>query len=102
MNNNRINEEMAKLDWFETKIEAGILYGRNDGCWMSVDCYWNDLNAVHRVLRKASDARLRDIGHELELVCGTKLHPWVMLLKATSAQKCEAILKALGKWEEEE
>lgn len=59
--------------------------------------YLNDLNALHEIERMLTGTLWDTYIERLEDITGTRHLVW-----ATAAQKCEALLRTLGLWEEEE
>ena len=94
MTDERMVEELARIDGW-VNIEFDML-----GAPMGVPpSYLNSHDAVQRVIDKLSDDHLLDYSELLSFVMGFKFITW-RDHKATPRQKCEAILKAVGKWEE--
>lgn len=63
--------------------------------------YLNDLNAMHEAEKTLTVDQLID--HAERLGASSNEMPiksWVVLLRATSAQRAEAFLRTIGKWEE--
>ena len=115
MTKKRIIEYMARLD---EVIIYSDLWSDGGKWWTAIDGnvgrinipnYTEDLNAVHRVLCGLSDNQVEVIFEWLSvIILGVEwdgdnwLHNnYEHLIKATAAQLCEAILKAVGKWSED-
>ena len=108
---------------------AGAIYGDNCSVKLVVNpqpehCRWgdkllltpdylNDLNAMHeaeKVLtpsqeeREYCEGRWVEYGRNLSAVCGYSKHEQVhfgwLVYHATAAQRAEAFLRTIGKWEE--
>ena len=116
MKTERQIEEMARLDGWEYDAELEVfkkdqtpllpLFAFNNGshCHAQIPDYLHDLNACHRVLKGLDNQQLHDFYHELhdvildyDLLFGD-YDPSILL--ATAEQVTEAILRAVGKWEE--
>jgi len=112
MKEQRIIEEMARLDpYIEAQefryYEFGKCRVRNRRfrTFQSVPDYLNSHDACQRVIDKMDAINLEDYWSYLGMITvigqvrnGSEFcHFWK--LKATPRQKCEAILKAYGKWE---
>ena len=104
----RIIDEMVKMDaWFLNLCE-NYKDPWNNPHVVSKPNYLNDHNAVQRVIDGITDDRtlgsydtlLVDITIRDAKKQGGWWSPIGAKMKATPAQKCEAILKATGKWED--
>jgi hypothetical protein len=95
----KIIEEMAKLEEVELLVGTKKPEAHHERFNLNKSSYdyLTDHNAVYRVLKKASPAKLWDIVAILNRELGTQ----GQVLRATPRQKCEAILKACGRWEAE-
>ena len=65
---------------------------------VSVPDYLNDLNAMHDAERILSPTSEIEWHNQLQNVCGCS---WRVMIRATAAQRAEAFLRTLGRWEEE-
>jgi hypothetical protein len=74
------------------------LAGRVELCGISVPDYPNDLNAMHEAEKVLGDCEIkwRQFQDWLYVVCEPHRHA----LHATAAQRAEAFLRTIGKWEE--
>lgn len=106
----RISEEMATLDGY---LRVAVHYPNgsirveiSDNHYKTICGYLNCHNAVQRVVGKLSDV---DTANAVNCLCDVLGIPAKFpmgcvqdldrLMKASPTQKCEAVLKALGKWE---
>jgi hypothetical protein len=79
--------------------------------WIALPDYLHDLNAMHKAEKVIGYVnRLNYPAQLFDVVCRTsgewqkvfnKIHPDAWALQATSAQRAEAFLRTIGKWEEE-
>ena len=107
MDEKMIIEEMARLDGYKKfkkpKIfDYGWAWGIHNGGLIRIDDlpdYLTDHNAVQRVIDGLDDFRFMAYGLCLQDVVEQFVQGYAML-KATCPHKCEAILKATGKWED--
>ena len=99
MTKDAINQAMAELDGWKLSPSAGYKWTSPDGkreLRLPHD-YTEDLNAVARVVGK-----LR-VGHVINYrmrLCEIYTGCGDAYIDATAAQRCEAILRAVGKWVE--
>lgn len=101
----KIIEKMAMIefgDLFEEVANRAVwLRNKNDQQWYVIRNYISDHNDVQRVLNGFSGKQL--VAYSRELHNKTKNRSQTDYLracfKATPIQKCEAILKSLGRWE---
>ena len=95
-----INQAMARLDgWEYHPSEDTHIYQwrREDREWFrSPPDYTEDLNAVARVVGKLNAVCRRLYRECLTHMCAGILY----IADATALQRCEAILRAVGKWVE--
>ena len=94
-----INQAMAELDGF--KKNRGAWHRPEQPYFESIDTfdYTLDLNAVARVVEKLSPDQWRQYRANIIRSClesEFEIDP----IDATAAQRCEAILRAVGKWVE--
>lgn len=61
--------------------------------------YFGDLNALHEAEKKLTPGESSYYAGELRKALGFHQHTYFDLLHATAPQRCEAVLKTLGKWE---
>ena len=117
MKDERIIEEMARLDGYAV---GGVIFKElRDGkeiltSWHQdkrggghiIPNYLTDHNACQRVIDGMDATTMQRYVHELHLICDANqvrsLSEFIhfCILKATPRQKCIAILRAYGKWEE--
>lgn len=97
----RQNDELIKIDgWVNIEFDfMGMPIGYPPN-------YLDSHDAVQRMIDGFDDVRLnRYLCHLADIVSGEeKAYPncWLEeIVKATPAQKCEAILKAFGKWDDD-
>ena len=63
--------------------------------------YYGDLNAIHEAESQLTGAQCLEFEKHLNAVTGYFKHiTHFVLIHATAPQRCEAFLKALGKWVE--
>jgi hypothetical protein len=95
MTTEAMNQAMAELDGW--KIQYGIVFDQtNRLCgWSDVPTYTEDLNAVARVVGKLGPITIYRYKKALKHTCGGYYFKGI---DATAAQRCEAILRANGKW----
>ena len=92
-----INQAMAELDGWKVSPSAGYRWTSPDGkreLRLPHD-YTQDLNAVARVVGKIGVVERR-----LHRECLRHMCAGVFQCDATALQRCEAILRAVGKWVE--
>ena len=108
MNNQRMVEELAKIDGF-TKPYDDVWYNKHGSTHQYVDLhdYLTSHDAMQRLIDGLDEDQLNRYRIELQRVIffgGGEVRvgdiPTSILL-AKSAQKAEALLKALGLWSEE-
>ncbi len=113
MNPEQIRIAMAEVDgWKKLQMGGGILRGfsperDNEHDFDNVPCYDNDLNAVHEVEKKILDSWQRQDSFvrylhsqgdsTMPFESGTLVKQFP-IVNATALQRCEAILRTLGKW----
>lgn len=114
MTPNAINQAMAELEGWEVKSQGshmtypwcmyrnGALYGAGwrseDAAWINIPGnYTEDLNAVARVVGKINTVERRLYRECLTHMCAGILY----IADATATPRCEAVLRACGKWVEE-
>lgn len=89
-----INKAMAELDGWEPTTDGGICWDINGNPIITYPPYTDDLNAVARVVGKL-DCMARTLYRaELRGVCIFRYDE----IDAPARQRCEAILRAVGKW----
>jgi hypothetical protein len=97
----KIAEACGWTDFSRAKHEGAIQYGRKPlSCYDSweVPDYLNDLNAMHEAEKTLDDDLDLDYSENLEIVTGGDMSKY---RSATAAQRAEAFLRTIGKWEEE-
>lgn len=63
--------------------------------------YLNDLNAMHEAEKVLTDEQLADMAETLGVDADdAPADSWRLLLRATAAQRAEAFLKTIFKWEQ--
>ena len=106
MTDKQIMEAMAILDGIQSevvnetsdRISAGGRIRLRDGKRVNrLPEYLSSLDAVQRVINELSYDELDEAEGYLYIASGSD---YAEMLKLTPRQKCEAILKAVGKWEE--
>ena len=99
MTKDAINQAMAELDGWKLSPSAGYKWTSPDGkreLRLPHD-YTEDLNAVARVVEKLSPDQWRQYRANIIRSClesEFEIDP----IDATALQRCEAILRAVGKW----
>lgn len=82
----------------------GPLYKTDEGFVRACPDYLTDLNAMHQAEEILNESRVVDYGEMLCRVCGASEQDRVYLVpevfRATAAQRAEAFLRTIGKWEE--
>ena len=84
---------------------SGVWYFPN-GAKLSADGvaelpdYLKDLNAMHAAEKGLFDYQWGDYIDWLSAVLGVKAYDSMEIMHATAAQRAEAFLRAIGKWEE--
>lgn len=100
MNTEAINKAMAELDGWEyhpSSADGIFEWRREDREWFrSPPNYTEDLNAVALVVGKMSVSQNSNYKWNMIDKIGDS-----MAFDATALQRCEAILRACGKWVEE-
>jgi hypothetical protein len=90
----RINSVIA--EWHGRKHQPSVT--NEEGYqYCGVNDYYHDLNAIHEAVRKLN--RLEREGFMWQLGIIVHDEEW-NYLNATAAQRCEALLRTIGKWEE--
>lgn len=95
-----INQAMAELDGWKYPVDMTPLAGYNPHgiCKGVAPIYTKDLNAVARVVGKLSSAhRFKYL--DILVLALDGIGPFECI-DATAPQRCEAILRACGKWVE--
>ena len=94
-------------EWFENGDSDGCIIVLRDATGKRVANYLNDLNAMHEaeqcLWRKdflARDTFIDHLARILNPVHGYRDQLGQHLLDATAAQRAEAFLRTIGKWEE--
>jgi hypothetical protein len=59
--------------------------------------YLSDLNAMHEAVKALDREQRNDYGNWLFNICGTS---WLLAVEATAAQRAEAFLRTVGKWDD--
>ena len=112
MTNEEIRIAMAEVDGL--KFPYGIQFSKDGRAWdlhaSPAFCpnYPEDLNAVHKVEKKLSAREKGDYASRLFSICNVpganteqqERDGWFIHIHATAPQRCEAILRTLGKWKE--
>lgn len=85
----------------DEELEDGELMGYtadtdNIEVWDIVPDYCNDLNAMHEAQKLLKAIEWENYRQELWLLCADND------IRATAAQRAEAFLRTLGKWEDDE
>ena len=94
--------------------DKGFLYGSNEGQVgrFKIPDYLNDLNAMHSAVKSLDDHYMEVFGFHLQEILGCyvvgvvedyKRHMRLLtiLANATAEQRAEALLKTIGRWEDE-
>ena len=98
MNKQKQMEALAKIEGVYLDCPKGGTIEHEDGKFEPVPCdYLNSRDAVQRVIDCLSRDQLREYHNNL---CSRQNKDWEQVIRATPAQKCEAVLKVLGLWEE--
>jgi len=106
MTPNEVRYQMALLDGYPAScninIESAPVYGADGDVYDAsslIPDYLNDLNAVARIVEKLSPDHWRKYRANIIRAC-TDSEFEIDPIDATAAQRCEAILRACGKWVE--
>jgi len=94
--------------WKWERLCTGELHGKpvgEQGPFREVPDYLNDLNAMHEAEKVLTDEQDLEYSEALEQVVGARFgcnnaEDMRRLRSATAAQRAEAFLRAIGKWEE--
>ena len=107
MNNIDMMKILAELDCLKVDDTSSYIRREPDGrLWLIennipifyiTDNYMGDHNAVQRILYKMDRDSLNKYTAELDIIC-RKDDPDNSLVCATALQKCEAIIKSIGRW----
>jgi hypothetical protein len=86
----------------KSAISGGMCYGwgwaaNKEAAASHLPDYLHDLNAMHEVEKILNPAQKRDYRDALCIICGQR-YPACF---ATAAQRAEAFLRTIGKWEDE-
>ena len=75
---------------------------RDPEAWHPLPDYLNDLNAIHEAVKRLpQNLKPRYFACLCTVVSGAiSLHGYAEATEATAAQRCEAFLKTIEKWEE--
>jgi hypothetical protein len=87
-----------------SRDQWGPLYKTPKGVIRDCPDYLNDLNAMAEAIATLGYDKQQDWLYKLSYVLGFKSrNNWVLsdLVNATAAQRAEAFLRTIGKWEEE-
>lgn len=92
-----INQAMAELDGWKYPVDMTPLVGYNPHgiCKGAAPIYTEDLNAVARVVPKLAALQVYRYKQALKRTRGGY---YFKAIDATALQRCEAILRAVGKW----
>ncbi len=103
MQDNEIRFQMALLDGYpascKINIESLPVYGADGDVYDAsslIPDYLNDLNAVAKVAEKLKPLQVYRYKQALKRIRGGY---YFKAIDATARQRCEAILRAVGKWE---
>jgi hypothetical protein len=81
-----------------------MLFRRMEKCFLAENLpdYLADLNAMHEAETVLAKDQLIEQAEWIG-ACSNEMHikAWVILLRATAAQRAEAFLRTVGKWEED-
>lgn len=89
---------------------GGVWYFLADGGWNKVPDYLSDLNVMHEAEKLMNDSqKAYFVGHLMQIVPNDNPNDCIKsvtrakfkYINATSAQRAEALLRTIGKWEEE-
>ena len=94
MTNEQINIAIAEACGIISKDQWGSLYRTLHGLFRNCPDYCNDLNAMHEAEKMLNKEQWVAYGREL-----SRLNVFPMV-HATAAQRAEAFLRTLGKWED--
>ena len=94
MTSEQINEAIAEACGIISKDQWGSLYRTLHGIVRNCPDYCNDLNAMHEAEKVLNKEQWVAYGREL-----SRLNVFPMV-HATAAQRAEAFLRTLGKWED--
>ena len=85
--------------------DKGFLYGSNEGQVgrFKIPDYLNDLNSMHEAVMSLSICKRSDFCVMLNKVMDQERNSvgWQNLIHATAEQRAEALLKTIGRWEDE-
>ena len=87
-------------EWFENGDSDGCIIVLRDATGKRVANYLNDLNAMHEAEKTLSREQLESYIFEMHEIIGHN-HIVRYVVTATAAQRAEAFLRALGKWEDD-
>ncbi len=99
MTKEAINQAMAELEGWKYPVDMTPLAGYNPHgiCKGVAPNYTEDLNAVARVVGKLAPLQVYRYKQSLKRMRGGY---YFKSIDATAAQRCEAVLRACGKWVE--
>jgi hypothetical protein len=111
MNADKQRIAITKWDGWETagnyacSLSENVFYGQNKSKgiqWARCPDYLNDLNAIHKAVLKLDDLQAVEFCFALQkVVCGGySMVTGPLVVNATAAQRCEALLKTLNLWTE--
>lgn len=96
-------ETLAKMEGIQVvkarDTNVVLFYRGQGGSLREVFPNYESHDDIQRVIDGLSEEAFMRYVAKLSIVCGNP-SPYAMILKATPAQKCEAVLRTVGKWEE--
>ena len=106
MNEHCQNEKIALYcGWKFDKNQYKQWINPDGTSWNYPPAYNKDLNQMHKAEKVLSNPQWQEFGYQLEhlmlgMPASLTLHDLATVAHATAAQRAEAFLKTIGKWEE--
>ncbi len=100
------DQRIAIAEWMGWQdFHRDCLATSPNGQWMPTPDYTRDLNAMHEAEHHLADVnQLNEYADQLDKVCVPthicSLTHWQAVAMATAAQRCEALLRTIGKWQD--
>ena len=97
-------QNMAIAEWLGVKYHKPTALEINSGSYYQYEPnYCRDLNAIHEAFARLENVQQARFGEELAYILG--IEHWTSckliiraVMKATAAQRAEALLRTIGKW----
>lgn len=104
----QMREAVAEFVGFENiqvSSEHEGMIGLINGKWEEIPHYCNSLDAIAQAEAKLTQLQAREMNGDLNDIVfrdATEGQRYTFIWRATAAQRCEALLRTIGKWTEDE